>query len=162
MQLPNGIPLVYNGHLFTRYRERMNLEISDTMDVVKHFFTCNRDMSHKIMPKENDRMKIIGIVKQGFLLGEVILDNVMMIHKTFISHDTANMFYAKSKVELALQLKKNLAECDDPETKEDLVSFYNALGLKEDGNLKENSVESYNEILKDLAEFGNSGYYIVK
>lgn len=71
---PTGGLSVYNGHLFTRYNERMNLGLSKSIDIIIHFFTNNGYSTIKIIPKE-DRELTVATCNEGLLLGELIRDS---------------------------------------------------------------------------------------
>lgn len=81
---PDGrlLIVVYNGHLFTRYNERMELGLDEPVDKVIHFFQNN---GYGMIKPFGDSM--VSTVRDGFLLGNVVDGQVVL--KTFISHKEA-------------------------------------------------------------------------
>jgi len=77
---------VFNGHLFTRYNERMSLGISNSLDIVKEFFKNNGAFLSKIIENEG-LMYTLSICSDGLLLGEN--QKEWNVYKTFISKDLA-------------------------------------------------------------------------
>jgi hypothetical protein len=130
---PTRIISVYNEHLFTRYKERIHLNISGTIEIAKHYFERNNSGVFQSFPLDADTRKIIGLESNGFSLGELHLTNsiIVMYYKTFISRETASMKHAKSLFELEKICRKT--EEDD-----DSKMFYEALGFddKSDDNSK--------------------------
>jgi hypothetical protein len=80
---------VYNGHLFGRYNERLNLGIGTASDRVDHFFANNRVLAPSEF--ERDGVKtLVGICPMGYILGEQRQDLDCSIYKTFIARSTAS------------------------------------------------------------------------
>jgi hypothetical protein len=129
---PTRIISVYNEHLFTRYRERLHLNISGTIEIAKHYFERNNTGVFQSFPMEEFKRKIIAVESNGFSLGELHISNnkIVMYYKTFISRETASMKHAKSLFELE-KIYRN-SELD-----EDSKQFYDALGF--DNNSEDNS-----------------------
>jgi len=117
-----GVLLVYNGHLFTRYKERMALKIDDPLNVVKHFFTNNTDNLQKLYPKdENNNVYFMSIAKEGYLMGtfEINLKGaIWFIHKTFVAHDTASAKHQQSTLQLRYVLAEQLLKWQNGGVKE--------------------------------------------
>jgi len=128
---PTKIISVYNEHLFTRYKERIHLDISGTLEIAKHYFERNNSGVFQSFPMEDFTRKIIGLESNGFSLGELHFSNstIVMYYKTFISRETASMKHAKSLFELEKICRSN--EGDD-----DSKQFYEVLGFddKKDNN----------------------------
>jgi len=82
---PNNLH-VYNAHFFTRYKERLFLDISDPIEIVKHFFINNGYSSSKIIPHQ-DKQLAITTFKEGLGLGELQEKGTWVVNKTFISRD---------------------------------------------------------------------------
>jgi hypothetical protein len=101
--------IVYNGHLFTRYKERMALIISNPIDVVKHFFINNGYASSKVTPIDGRDLTITK-VKEGFLLGELQHERTWLVHKTFINKDLARVDQNEIEQGLIDSLKKQLEQ----------------------------------------------------
>lgn len=76
------------GHLLTRYKERMRLDISSTVELIKHFINHSGYIHHLIYPTIMGKRNI-GICKEGFVFGEVQNEGTWLVNKTFISKDLA-------------------------------------------------------------------------
>lgn len=155
---PTKIISVYNEHLFTRYKERMHLDISGTIEIAKHYFERNNSGVFQSFPLDEFTRKIIGVESNGFALGELHFSNssIVMYYKTFISRETASMKHAKSLFELE-------KICRGSEGDEDSKQFYEALGFDDN---KEDNTEFFdkweklrNGIIED--EFQQVFYQIV-
>lgn len=73
----------YKGHVFTRYNERMGLDLKNPLDKVAHFFVNNEyEVYHSF---EDNSM--VAAVTNGFLLGIQVGDTYYA--RTFISHKEA-------------------------------------------------------------------------
>jgi hypothetical protein len=150
----SGLISVFNGHLFTRYRERMNLSLTTTLEIVKRFFN-NREWNYMVMPKADDKQKFIGIVREGFIPGDILVEENLLwfVHKTFISRDTAGLRLTSTSGELVDILKNNLVKAhpeDNPELYEDLVKLYQDFGLMKNDEFNENAEARMKEIVKDV------------
>ncbi len=77
---------IYNGHLFTRYKERMDLNLVEPLDIVKHFFINNGYSIGKIVIREG-REYNLAISKDGLILGELQEDRTWLVCKTFITKE---------------------------------------------------------------------------
>lgn len=86
----DGFFHVYNGHLFNRYNERMELGLNTPVEIMKRFFTHNRHHTQATIEKKG-RQFSLSVCKEGMLLGEFQNDGFFLVHKTFISRD---IFYA--------------------------------------------------------------------
>jgi len=93
----NGRTYVFNAHLFHRYKERMNLNITNSLDIVKHYLERNYSVIYKHLYQEDGTCKFYGMVLDGFVLGNYFKEYNWFENKTFISHATAN--YLSSKFE---------------------------------------------------------------
>ena len=78
---------VYNGHVFTRYNDRMNLDIKDPIKVVKHFFKNNPSAYGKIETGNLSELNFISRVKDGALLGHLQENGMWVVYKTFITKE---------------------------------------------------------------------------
>jgi len=77
----------FNGHVFKRYAERLNLNFVKPIDTVKDFFKCNK----LTMPVVNrDTEELINLLESGYCLGVYDRVNKYFINKTFISRDMAH------------------------------------------------------------------------
>jgi hypothetical protein len=101
---PSKIIIVYNEHLFSRYKERIGLVFSDTIEIAKHFFLENDQNTFQSFPNEDkSAINIIGVLKNGFGLGELVMienKRAVLLYKTFIARGTAGFKHAKSLFEL--------------------------------------------------------------
>ncbi|MBK5270106.1 MAG: hypothetical protein JJE22_03745 [Bacteroidia bacterium] len=78
--------VVYNGHFFTRYNERMKLNLSRPLDILIHYFKYSRHQVYKPVIK-GGRNFVIGVSAAGLTLGEVQHGLKWLVNKTFISRD---------------------------------------------------------------------------
>lgn len=121
---------VLNGHLFSRYRERMKLDISNSLDVVKRYLENNYTATYKYMPEKEGKIKFLGLIKEGFILGEYILEDRWFVYKTFISKTTsgfdANEFEMDSMKKIKDELRDINKEMDNYEFN-DLIAIHRAL-----------------------------------
>lgn len=76
--------MVYNGHLFQRYNERMKLNLPNTLESAKQFFINNSQRMIKTVSKDG-KIFTIDMCKDGTLFGEV--QGKWLVSKTFISKD---------------------------------------------------------------------------
>lgn len=152
----SGLKAVFNGHMFTRYRERMQLPVTDTMDVAKLFFKNNREWNYQVMERKNEEQKLIGIFREGFVPGNVYIENedfIWFIHKTFISKGTANLRMTSTADELIDTMRNNLvkAENQDEETiYNDLLRLYNDFGLMEELKYKDDIQSRMKAIVEEV------------
>ena len=89
--MPTGGLNVFNGHLFQRYNERMELNLIEPMEVVKQFFMNNGYFTSKII-KKDDRDFTITVCRDGLLLGEMQENGTWLVNKTFITKDQKFLF----------------------------------------------------------------------
>ncbi len=104
----DGDILVFNSHFFTRYNERLNLNLVRPLEKVKHFFANNASLRTIKLPKKG-RDYIIGIVKDGFILGE-IQNDVWTVYKTFIPKEMAFEYQDEIEKELKESLQNQINE----------------------------------------------------
>ena len=95
---------VFNGHVFQRYNERMKLNMTLPLDVVKHFFIQNGFFTSRIVPKEN-REFIVGTCIDGMLLGEVQNDSHWVVFKTFLNRELLRPEQQEEEVDILLSLQ---------------------------------------------------------
>ena len=78
---------VYWGHFFNRYNERMHLNLSTPLEVIKTFFLNSGSIGYHIyLKKEN---KTVGMCREGFLFGSLDKESKWIINKTFVSKEIA-------------------------------------------------------------------------
>ena len=87
--LPEEI-IVHNQHFFTRYRERMNLNILNIIDVVKLYHQKNTDPRFNLMAEQDGRSKFVAVLSEGFAMGEYITADNWYINKTFLPKSSPN------------------------------------------------------------------------
>lgn len=79
---------VFWGHFFTRYKERMHLNLPSTTQVIEWFFNQSGYIHYLIYPTALGKRNI-GICKEGFLFGEIQNEETWLVNKTFVSKDLA-------------------------------------------------------------------------
>ena len=127
--IPGGGLSVYNGHLFKRYNERMNLGLSTPLEIVKHFFISNGYFISKILPRWGGQFAL-SVCKEGLLLGEVQEGKSWLVHKTFITREDAVPDQEDLEQGLLKNLQKDIeAEINKPEFNQDQY-YYKADTLK--------------------------------
>lgn len=77
----------YWGHFFNRYNERMHLNLSSIVEVIKTFFLNSGCVGYHIYPERNN--KTVGICSEGFLFGNLDKESNWIINKTFVSKEIA-------------------------------------------------------------------------
>lgn len=110
---------VYNGHFFVRYNERLGLNLTNTVDMITHFFKYNRDIKC-VTDEKGDRLMATGFCKHGLLLGEYDLNYNYdwLVWKTFVSRDLVRKDQKKTENETlqeiitAYQTELQKQECD--------------------------------------------------
>src|ERR1035437_806299 len=121
---------IYNRHLFCRYRERMNLDIPDFLDLVKHFFEKNDACKHELLPEVDGEKQLFSLIKEGFIMGEYNKEDHWYVFKTFISK--ANVGLAKNSyiAHYTTKANRSLMEAklqDDVERYSFLSSLYKSM-----------------------------------
>lgn len=87
---PSAGITAYNTGFFNQYSNRMNLNLINPADKVKHYFTHNSNTIQAF--KENgDGFDVVGLVKDGFILGNVKEGDYYILYNTFISRDLENV-----------------------------------------------------------------------
>lgn len=86
---------VFNSHLFTRYAERLGLNIPDPIKLIEHFFTKNGYFSIKFNEKA-----WLATCSEGMILGEIQCDGRWIVFKTFITDQ--QMFPDQTEEEMKL------------------------------------------------------------
>jgi hypothetical protein len=77
--------LVYNGHVFTRYRERMNLSVGKPLDNMKRFFNENPYGVSEHFERDGKNI-VYSVYKDGIVIGE-LKPNGWRVMKTFLTRD---------------------------------------------------------------------------
>lgn len=115
------------GHFFTRYNQRMHLNLSTTVDIIKTFFSTSGSIAYHIYPKKN--FSTAGICSEGFLFGRLDQENNWILNKTFVSKAIAfdNQNKAGQKIvqqfgaQLCMQLMNEDSDERDHLRKADLI-----------------------------------------
>jgi hypothetical protein len=79
---------IYNGHLFGRYNERLNLTIGQPLARVHHFFENNRVLAPTEYERDGHKC-LVGVCPTGYILGEQREDLECNVFKTFIARSNA-------------------------------------------------------------------------
>lgn len=101
---------VINGHFFSRYRERMKLNIPESLDVVKRYFENNYAATYKYMPEKDGKINFLGLIKEGFIVGDYIIDDRWFVYKTFISKTTSGFDANEFEMDSMKKIKDELRE----------------------------------------------------
>lgn len=118
--------LAYNGHLFKRYNERLNLNLTGTLEAAIHHFTYNGYMHPHVIEK-NGELYVIGFCKDGFLLGQIAYNNTWLVWKTFVSRDLAKI----NQDEMEQQLIDELRDYIETEIRKETIDAMK-LGIMQD------------------------------
>ncbi len=109
----HGVMVVFNRHLFQRYKERMNLDIPNFLDLVKCFLKNNFAVNYNLLPAEvDDSRKFFGLLTEGFIMGELIEKDHMFVNKTFISKSTANFAANSFETEFLKSMEERIMKID--------------------------------------------------
>lgn len=103
--IPSGGLAVFNAHLFSRYRERMNLNMPLPLDVVKKFFSRNSIVTGQFYEKDQ-REYCIALCTDGLLLGEFQLEHKWAVYKTFISKNMERIDQIEKEHEMISHLEE--------------------------------------------------------
>lgn len=95
----------FNAHFFSRYNERLNLGLINTLDKVKHYF-CNNSYAIGQIKDNNSAFNVIGKCKDGFRLGCYLGNKPWIIYKTFIS----NSMTSEEQEEIGSELINSLRQ----------------------------------------------------
>ncbi len=149
-----GHTLIYNGHLFDRYNERMCLGMTDLREIAKEYFIHNLQVHHQMMGgmNEHGKVKSVGISKHGFALGELQFQPFWTIHKTFLKHGDANNFSNAAIQDLIDNLARRIAtntKDTSPEEIENQISLYNSLELSQNEDFENKIKEIKAKIAAD-------------
>lgn len=96
---------VFNAHLFQRYVERMKLNIENPLEKAVHFFTNNGYIMNDVANNG-----ILGICKDGMVLGNLQNQGNWIVYKTFISDDISGLDQKEISEELTEDLRRRIEE----------------------------------------------------
>ena len=103
---------LYYGHLFERYRTRLGLNMPNLMDVIKLYLSINGDLYSYHMYQDDGSIKTLGIIKEGFIYGEIDVENRWCVQKTFISNKTTHHQTTGDEKVFLDHIKKELVTLD--------------------------------------------------
>jgi len=104
---------IYNGHLFSRYNERLNLGLETPLKKVEHFFEHNR----VLVPSEYEKdghISLVGVCPTGYILGEQREDLECNVFKTFIARSNAGSRLSSLRDDLLASLNALESQEHDP------------------------------------------------
>jgi hypothetical protein len=104
---------IYNGHLFGRYNERLNLGLETPLKKVEHFFEHNR----VLVPSEYEKdghISLVGVCPTGYILGEQREDLECNVFKTFIARSNAGTRLSSLRDDLLASLDALESQEHDP------------------------------------------------
>ncbi len=113
--------IVYNGHLFKRYNERMKLGLIEPLEIVKHLFINNTYTYGKPFFKEGRKFNM-EICKDGLILGEFQEEKEWLVNKTFIKNEQTR---PDQEAEILAGLREEFSEHweNDGLMKAEIMSF---------------------------------------
>ena len=110
--------VVHNQHFFSRYRERMNLNILNIMDVVKLYHKRNWDPKYSYMDEVDGRNKFVAISDDGYAMGEYIVADNWIINKTFLAKSAPDAKMTKVERMMISALTDYMSRLDKSKDKE--------------------------------------------
>ena len=90
---------VYQGHVFTRYCQRMQLHLPNPLDKIRHFFSHNAYADHRFVDRK-DRRFSMGICRDGVLLGDYRKDVNWVFNRTFVNRDIFYKYQERAELEV--------------------------------------------------------------
>jgi hypothetical protein len=84
-QVKNQFMEVFYGHFFTRYNERMRLNLDSHIEIMKTFFSNCGYLKAETRTEKGKKLTS-AICRDGLALGEYYTEEKWLVHKTFISH----------------------------------------------------------------------------
>jgi hypothetical protein len=130
---------IFTGHLFHRYRERMKLNIQDLLDIATCFFSHNHAVKYEYLPEKDGIKKFYGVIKDGYVMGDYMVEDNIYLFKTFISKATSNPEKNAYEAEYMAELKEKLSILDkvkDLEEYEELLFMYKCLVQPEEDEFR--------------------------
>jgi hypothetical protein len=105
----------FTSHFFKRYNERLCLNLSNPIDIVKAFFRKGMYCTVKIVEK-NNRPQVIAFGVDGIRFGEIKYNFTYVEWKTFVNREIAFPQQKKWEHEVNKELMQELREAKRPET----------------------------------------------
>lgn len=98
---------VFFGHVFTRYNQRLRLNINSKVEIIKSYFKVNGYSNGEYTIKDGKKY-LVSICKEGMMLGTYYTDPEWLVHKTFISNDLKRPDQDKREKQMMLDLQMEL------------------------------------------------------
>lgn len=131
---------VYNGHFFSRYNERLQLNLSRTVDVIVHFLKNDRECCYHTSQKKKESTYRMGFCKNGMLLGEYEQNEKYnwLIWKTFVSRDLTRADQEKMDeqlikglfIKLDIEMKQNYPDISHLKDLKNAIQIITGLEVK--------------------------------
>jgi len=111
----------FSSHFFKRYNERMKLNLSNPLDIVKAYFRTGTYGRNKMI-ENGTTTQIIGFRPQGLQFGLVKYDKSYIEWKTFVNNELAFRSQEKIKREAIKELKAGI----------EAVKLFQSIGMYEE------------------------------
>lgn len=121
-QAADGVLAGFTSHFFKRYNERMGLNLSNPIDIVKAFFRKGVYCTIELVER-NNRPHMIAFGVEGIRFGEIKYGHTYVEWKTFVTRELAYRKQNEQEHELSVELMRELQEAEKEET-------YNPLQVK--------------------------------
>ena len=103
---------VFNGHFFHRYSQRKNIQYSNFVDIVEHFFNHNTYFPSRLKIS-NSSLLVITSCNSGIMLGEIQIEHGWTVYKTFIDRTLNTTEQTEIELNIIADLQNEL-ETDFP------------------------------------------------
>lgn len=80
------ILIIYPPHFFSRFAERMNMDLSG-VELIKRYFEKNNSYAYEFGTADDSRQQIYGSSLEGIALGLRNTEHDIILFKTFITYD---------------------------------------------------------------------------
>ena len=98
---------LYYGHFFTRYNQRMGLNLLNNLDAAAHFLA--HSSATLPVPYQKDGKDCLAcLCKSGIALGVTIKEPAWRVYKTFISHDLKRQDQKLDEQKLQEQVRREI------------------------------------------------------
>ena len=105
----SGVLFVYQPHVFTRYCQRMQLDLSDPLQKMQHFFTYNACADHQVTEPDT-RLFSIGVCRDGVLLGDYREGLKWVLNRTFVNREVFHRYQEKAESQLINELTATMTK----------------------------------------------------
>ena len=100
---------VFNGHFFTRYNQRMGLNLPYQVDVIKTFVKNSGYLQPEVITKPDGEKYTLSVCREGLALGRYYDgDPSWLVHRTFISNDLKTSKQLLEQQRLLLQMQHDI------------------------------------------------------